>query len=523
MQLRKLVTATSAIVLIAFVVAILPFDMVHEFDPKRPRELMVPKIHLLQANANPIAVAGEFSATMAEYAGLSLGDFVATCAGIAVAGTGYNITKDFGVTMGATAAQNLNNLIDSADYPAWSTLGEDQQQLWGSQENYESAKFNSFMGAFGMAEDRDNFYSSGGGNFEFSDNVKDKLQQIGRIGNLWKNRASASISDLINVMESPEEVAIFAGCDQFEFDGSNVANWPTGFPRNIGVGYGTLFQFKDPAYQKYYNIRTSRPVYTLMFGDSRGGQFTIFDKFGFTAGYNNAVNPPSSVTGYTASECTRDGDTFYLAYWENWSGYNKPNWNVPYNQASASKHYTLSEREIIAHAYLYGKKTPVGLEKIADYPEEPEDNQEIYFPNDGITPTTNYINITVKPETPRQENQYNPGNQTGTDEWKDETEGNLLPLMGIQFDKLFPFCLLFDIQKLFDKVQGVSGSTGAQEGYLTVSIPLDVPGFEQGETLDLNLQWLHDLLITVRPFVQILLGAGLLFVTIRFWQGVLTG
>ena len=92
--------------------------------------------------------------------------------------------------------------------------------------------------------------------------------------------------------------------------------------------------------------------------------------------------------------------------------------------------------------------------------------------------------------------------------------------MGIQFDKLFPFCLLFDISTLFDKVE--ANFSGDGDAYNTIEVPFEWDD-NSDEELELDLTWLHDLALIIRPFFQILLAVSLLFVTIWFWQSILTG
>lgn len=526
MQLRKLIATTSAI-LIAFGVAIMPVYLHFDLDLKRPMGLLVPDVRANRAYANPVVVNGakNFIKVAAAEAGLTPAQFVATTVGMVTVGCGYDITKGVGVNMADTLDNSVGNLIDAADYPSYDSLSAEEQAQWGSKDNYDSAKYNSLLNAFGMGEAQSRFFGSGGGDIDeptsydgWTQVEKDRLQQIGRIGSNWLNGARAKFGDIIGCLTDPEDVTAWIGSDESYVSGEGVNGWPSYVPRNLPVSYGNAFQASKGT--SVSNICTSNnPVYYVPYTNTSSSyrnqiRAELFSKTAFIA-YNDG----NANEAFNASRITYNGETFYC--------YTRARYNLYasgyiFNMTVNSFGNILSSNDIkvIGYRILFGEILG-NVEKIENYPtDDIPDDENIYFPNSGITPNITY-NQFITPT--RQNNVYNPENQTGGEDWRDETEANVLPLMNIQFDKLFPFCMLFDIQKLFDKVTAVTGSSGTQETYMTVSIPLDVPGFSQGETLDLNLQWLHDLLVTVRPFVQILLAAGLLFVTIRFWQGVLTG
>lgn len=164
----------------------------------------------------------------------------------------------------------------------------------------------------------------------------------------------------------------------------------------------------------------------------------------------------------------------------------------------------------------------------------PDSTTPTYYPSDGVTPDTTWNEFTEEPSYvppgpgERPQNPYNPPSsdnpeyQSGTPEWKNETSENMLPLMNIRFDKLFPFSMLYDIPKVANKVRSVTGTQINNGVYNRVSIPIWNP-VNSSDMLNLELSDLYSLLVMVRPFMQILLAAFLLFTAIAFWRNILTG
>lgn len=487
------------------------------------------------AYANPIVTtsAESFLEAAAIEAGIPSADMVATVAGIFLTTKGMSIANEEGVRIGNSLDKNLENLLEAADYPDYETLSDEDRTAWGSKANYDAAKLNSLLDAFGLANDKDRYYSSQGNNFEFSNDVKDQLHRLGRIGNNWITGIGNKVSEIKGLI-TDETVFndYFPVQSGTEIDTSNDSNWPGSWPNINEISIGNKYWFK---YQDQNLIRiwvSSIDVQWLfVHKDGTSLQFLAFSKNNFQYGIN-VGNPNSSDTNVTSSnarKCTYNGEEFYIAY-SSQSVKDIVNSNIQYNiwssgQGTKFNSSYLTEMTKAAYVYLYGNVNNNNAGSVIDgFPGENEipDDERVYIPSDGVN-NSNTWNTYLTPTTiNRPTNNYNPGKETETPEWRDETTANVIPLFDVHFDKLFPFCLLFDIRDLFEKVKTVTDGESESGNYLQVSIPMKVGTFID-ESIDLDLAPVYNLLIMVRPFVQILLAAGLLFVTVRFWQGILTG
>lgn len=491
-----------------------------------------------RAFANPVITTSAygFLESAAAAAGLSTGDFVATVAGTVLTAKGMSIANDAGVKLGSSGVENLENLIEAADYPDYYDLSINDQQAWGTKQNYDAAKFNSLLSAFGMGDDVGRYYTSGGNNFEFSDDVLDTLQRFGRIGNNWITGIGNIVGDIVSLITNSESIDdYFIVSESDSYDAENISDWPSGVPRNgkyAITNFATInVTYKSSSRTPYRTNLASEPVYCIAYEtktSNSGNQWVSLDFFSkepfqyATSYFSNSLQTVNTNANYRMF----NGHDIYFVSNGNTTGTTSGSVissTVPVNYFDRGQ-LTGDMFLVIYDAILYGDILVAdSQEKIPEYPIEPVPSDErVYIPSDGVN-NTNTWNTYLTPSTiNRPTNNYNPGKETETPEWKDETTANVIPLFDVHFDKLFPFCLLFDIRDLFEKVKRVTDGESQSGNYQQVTIPLKAGSFID-ETIVLDLSPVYNLLVMVRPFVQILLAAGLLFVTVRFWQGILTG
>lgn len=367
------------------------------------------RLSVNEADANPVAVAGAlaFLESAASAAGLTSAQFVATCAGIATISTGMAWGRQEGIKMGDSLSDNLDNLIDAADYPAWESLTSEQQNSWGSQENYNAAKFNSLMGAFGLENERDEFYSSGGANFEWQDNAQDRLNQLGRIGSNWVNNASNTVQDLISTL-TPNSQSVFETyygvSDSRLINGSDYSNWPANAPNNIYVTNGNYFYYEVRvegygARTTYYQKATGSDVIWITIYSGTTMSVWCCSKQSFMFGQNSKTlydsNNPGQVVlvpvslNETSSEKTINGNTFYVigTSTSGISSYRNSNMNINVFSSviNANDMYKMMEQ------ILFGPDLNLGAlpVDVVGFPEdiEEEPDTDIYFPSLGISPS----------------------------------------------------------------------------------------------------------------------------------------
>lgn len=501
-----------------------------------------------KAIANP-GLALSFISECASAAGMTEGAFVASIVGSIGVATGLNIANDFGVSLGDSAADNLGHLLDSADYPEWDTLTPEKQALYGSKADYDASKFNSLMRAFGLEDDYtaySGWYGSGGsGDFEFSTQGQERLQQIGRIGNQWAKSIGTTVGEVKSLFENPAAVGDYfpsggiAGADM-----SGLSLWPFPDHTSVSLNYGSYFAFysnNDPS-KPYGSFawRTSREVYAWVTyyhpnGDD-GGYIAIFDSLPFEYSqltWNSSTNSYEWGALRSASRKTYNTYVAYIAVSAGMNIYSNTNpgmlvrdninlWGV--NDSTINQAITM----ILTRA-----QTSNPLESfIPEYPEGgPDDDEMVWFPEtqpgqdgeqgrNGLNADTEWPDFT-KPQRP--ENPFNPDDDTGKPEWKDETKSNLAGLSAINFDKLFPFSMMYNIPKLFEHAQQyVEMDSSSVQSYRVIRIPINYDG-ETDNDLVIDLDWLATLLITVRPVIQLLLIVAAVMSLILFWKGILTG
>lgn len=223
------------------------------------------------------------------------------------------------------------------------------------------------------------------------------------------------------------------------------------------------------------------------------------------------------VTGYSRGK-------FY--YWDYGAQSNqKPYTDLPIQTVDVS--FPSSEK--IAYVLAYGTDVYVKMNGTPDEILEgiPEEVNSFKYPDEGITPDVNYYDFASEeeptpdpePVIPRPENPYNPEDETGSPEWREETEQNIMPLTKIEYDKLFPFSMVASLPKLTSKMNVLQPDEGV---YSSIVLPVPDGNGESAE-LRLDMTPVHDLLLMVRPLLQVFLVFGLVFALVMFWKSILTG
>lgn len=492
-----------------------------------------------------------FISLMADEAGLSESDYVAASVGIIEAVTGVVMARNPGIRLAdATLGENLDYLIDAADYPAWEDLSASEQESYGNNQlNYNSSKYMSLMAAFGLDKEckrYKEFDSSGGGHFLLESESADRIRRIGKVGQLWTSKLGVAFGDLQSLITditainryfgtTPDSVGIY-------FDGSDIDGWPESISKQLQLNYGSSYNYyvarQNETGKKYGTIQTSRPVYMLLLMDPDGttngfwpGYMAFFDGENFTWGKATNTSQYPNVNMSTNPSLKTYNEKSYYASLSSGSVLSRYQGGVyessfVYNEISYSNGPSFQDFEkvvgiIATNSQDIEEGTGGELEPdVSGYPtEEIPSNTDVYFPEQGLNPSNTWNNFT---NVQRPVNNYNPGDETSTPEWKQETKQNVQGLSGIKFDELFPFSMLYDIPKLFEKVEGLTGTETEGGVYNRVSIPLHWS--QNGDAnLVVELDWLYTLLVMIRPFNQILLGAGLFAACLMFWRSILTG
>lgn len=526
----NLISKVALVLVTAFLCALVPLGLQNSGQVQRSQALAEAE--------EPYTGADTFLDLCSRFADIKASQLVSTVGEIVTITTGRPVSFDGGLSPRATLAGNLGSLLDAADYPAWDTLSEADKQAWGSQGNYESAKFNSLMRGFGLGDSLDDFKGTPGGSFTFGDEAKKRLKQIGRIGALWAGGASAKIGELQALIEDSTAIDGWfvpgESGSSISFDGNEIVGWPTSVPKNLDIGYGSeCWVYKsngavETDYAKYPSV-TSRDVFWLIFGNTSTSAITPCHMYRFDANAFQAKIATSSENTSMSDAQLTSVTGYEPYYYFRTSQFFNRGWNtsMPYNVVSSMP----SEGDVkkaLAIMIGEGLAPESSSALIPDYPTEPVDPDErVYMPNDGIGTEENSYNYYFEaPDVPRPDNPYNPDGQTGGNQWAEDTTANVIPLAQLPFDKLFPFCLLYDVPLLFEKLLGANSgglSAQARANYKQIPLPFDLPGDQDDVEFVFDLQPVEDLLLLVRPVVDVLLLAVLLASIIAFYKSIITG
>lgn len=536
---KNLISKIAAVLVVGFVMALVPLGLQNSGQVQRSQAWAE-----VEPQSNwGVALLNQY----AQVAGVEPSDFVVDVVMLETSATGVQLCKDVAATnqtlkYGNSLANNLSMIIDTVDYPVWSSLTAEQRARWDDDEtNYNAAKFNELMLGFGMGDVNTAFYEGFNGDtghkIDLTDELRRKVEQIGRIGSLWANGVGSqisSIASLITDREAIESFPVVAGSsDSIRFDGSEASGWPSSLPNVLDVGYGSQNLVYNANGNLYtFRWETSRSVFWLVMRYTNGAmkQF-CFDTEPFSQYMINNSTGLAVGSGTNSGQVVLSGYDMYYQV----TGLTSPGqgWNSSMPRNILSVNPSDNDLKLAGAIMLSLGLAPASGEpdKMTDYPEDgPSGNVYVYVPVDGISGDTTYGNITQQPTYPRPDNPYNPDNQTGGNQWAGETAANVLPLAQLPFDKLFPFCLLYDLPLLLHKIMDVS-YTDSGGGLRAQSVPdyekivLDIPQPGGLETwhLEIDLTWLKDLLTLVRPALQVLLLVGFLWGSISFWKAVITG
>lgn len=470
----------------------------------------------------------EFIESLAVKSGLDPGSFVVTAVTTASYSTGIPLFKTT-AKLDDDLATALGHLVDAADYPDWDTLDQGQQSIYGNKKNYDASKFNHLMAAFGYESAYEEFKGSGGGNLDLSKDLESKLGVFGRIASTWMAGGANSVRALVDTVSDIAKIKTFpvssSSVLSFEPQGSY---YPSSYPDSIGVNQGYGFFYSNT---RVWVVSASSEVFYLVYWNTsnRSFEWLMFSLGNFTVSYG-FEDDPQIVRN--ANQKTKGNDVFYT--YGLVSAYSAGSTLDPSVVTVPFRLNTGSFNDNLVHEFLFEADVVAGDsdERIPGYPEDGVVNpeQETYFPEQGLDKDTTWPIITTspgEPVAPRPENPFNPGNQTQDPKWKNETTQNVIELGNLPFDKLFPFCLLYDVPLLLDKIMGSTSGMRAQGRIDYTVIQMRFPDFDgiglQGFEITLDLDPLQEVLNMVRPVFQIMIIALLLFTAIEFWKSIITG
>lgn len=513
-------------------------------------------VHVVKSEADALtgARALEYLTKVSNAADLTVSEYVIT-SGICIGAlTGYCIF-DSEVSYSADQTTSvLNKLATTAEWPAWSNASEDAKTYYGTEENYKAAQFNSLLGCVGLAESRDTFYASGGDLDEGADSIAGR---VGEIGKEFLGGGAVKLADLYLTFNQPKMIfgqygnqspgfGIVIQPGYIEHDGCIVNYRQSWFSYVASDGYANnvmnscvnqvlsnvLIQYAHPTDQGTRTLSKSSVIVEVDGVQYYEGQIGLPSRIQ-SVQYNTEQSTFRWAGYYTGSSfyvCngTHAINTLYSAGYQWWDGTPVEFNDLQYGQAEDTPENLINDPGEVPDQNLPNSGN-VGTDKV-----NPSSGYNQYFINQpggddpgGDTPTT-----------PRPENPYNPSDpdnpayQSGTPEWKQETTENLMPLLNVHLDRLFPFCLLYDLNSLWGKVQGLMQQTGGLSGqdyedYLHISFPIEMVSPDLGiyidEQIEFDLTPLHDLLLMTKTAVFVLLIFMTLLSLIRFWQRILTG
>lgn len=524
-------------------------------------------VHRSEANAaTPVSGAAGYLEALAGAAGVTPSQLVAGTVGIVASATGMNIATESGVSFGNDLSTNLSALVYAADYPDYDLLSADEQTAWGSKQNYDAAKYNALMYAFGLGDSVGRYYASSGGDFDFNENELNIISHLGEITQTWMRRGSNLASDLAGLVDKEKVIASYGPIVNHYTIPDNETEWPSGWPRDISV-YDTDVVYVWNGGSTYFT-HTDRVVKVFVVSTGSGA-FRCFyygeDFYRNGGNYTGYVVPewearPSSGNYGTATPYIKDESTEFYYYIFKTSIYGGTYQSPPPILLPSGAEYT-ADACLKAIAIMNGLRSEQNYVTVINYPSSPvADETPVYYPgqNDSQpgtiereTPWQQFIEnpdddsgtgggddyIPPGPDE-RPENPYNPPDednpqyQSGTPEWKETTTENMTPLLNVRLDRLFPFCLVFDLQRLWDRFNNLvygSGGLGGQavvnynEFHFPIDITVESMGIDYHTAIDLDLEPLHDLLLITKPFVFWLLVIMLLTSIIQFWKRILTG
>lgn len=556
---RALVRRFFVAVLLGILVALSPYGVHHE-NPDNP---VVVNIVKSEAHADMYTQALPYLQALADAAGMSVNDFMLTV-GIGVGATsGINIFKESASYGADETVTGLHKLTSTLSWPDWDSLSDSKKAKYGNNEDiYTAAQFNSLLGCVGLGDGRDTYYTSGGGNLDTGDSSI--AENLGDIGREW---AEGAVLDASRVYQS------FSSDGLLYNGGAQGTNYGMSYSYNYEVeGLRLVFRTVSANWSLTQNGVTYAITPTNWWLGARNFKYNSSTIGDIALRYGG----PDTPNGVVEINSYRESQTEFLIDKVGEKSGGATAWLFPYNNTmylnstgggfgkfntddtTASKGaYPFLNRNyefgyIINGVEISDEDMPsTPNNTMPGTPDEVSEPGTDYQP-DGVgaiemNPDTTYQDITGTPTTPpyeppspedRPQNPYNPSDpenpsyQSGTPEWKQETSENMMPLLNVRLDRLFPFCLVYDLQLLWGRFNGIvlrDGSLAGQtmESFTQLVIPIDIVapvlGIDIHTTFELDLTPLHDLLLITKPFVFILLVVMLLTSIIAFWKRILTG
>lgn len=515
-----------------------------------------------QAVPAAVPVALEFLEALAAAAGMSVSDFVVTY-GIAIAGlTGYNLytgSSLYGsVVLGANdTVKALNSITATAEYPDYASLSQADQEAWVNETNYKAAQFNQLLQGK-LAEDRDSYYGTGGGTFDGES--QSLLDRWSDIYSTWADGGKVAIPDvktLIPDISTTDYQKQLMNVKLATKDENTDVEWPASIPSTLPINTGFVFSVN----QGNDVFVSSGCIHTIWFANTSSYlKSAMFSKNDFTVSRNGGTWPGQ------AKRKEINGKVFYAEYP---SRSNRYNW---INGANVSfldyLNFDTTAMDNVVYNLLYVNDID-GM--MIDYPGDLPQNLD--FPSTGIGstglgPNTTWPSLFGEPGSGGNtaaypESDFNPNAdgdggyipETATPEWQQQTQDQIFtPALNLPFDEMFPFCVIWDISKLMNKLYELGGyqavsadqSTslrglydkreglqvqadeasrgGAQlnawskpgwtAGHTEFMLPLADFGIYGMYDLELDVWPLAVLLAWLKPFFQLAFIAGLLYVTI---------
>lgn len=507
--------------------------------------------------ADEAAKSQSLMQALAEAGGVSVHDFTLAMAKAVAVVTAYSpLSQDaeFG-------GDGRIEFRPTSKWRGWTQLTDDERSAWGSEDAYTSAQAVSLMYAYGVGHSVEEYYGTDGGTLD--DLLTSKAESIGAWSRAWASGATVAVADIVDAVT--DRLSLFNyqvyGASQatvYEFtNGAKAAFWAGGTIYKDGdvtsstrCDYGSWL-YGNFNYNKYDSLPVygSSPAYYYCPRDNSFGDVTL--RLGTNTnlvqiGASNWNGNLSYYNFWADNSVTRPGGNISVAMvtWKvsavidaNYNGYYLLNalYNGSYKFVDgegneigvwANDKWTSSGEgaEMVGSDGLM----PDGVVAPDEYPAEnvkggglaPDGSWRDLFRDGSVQPP-------VVPPEPKP-NQYNPATnpeqpnvpQTRTVEWREETTGNILQLPSLDLSGLFPFSLVYDVQRLYERVQ--TEVVVPDGDYSEIVLPVNW-AVGHSDELVLKLDDVETLGGMVRPVLQLLLAVMLVMSLVLFWRAILTG
>ena len=379
-------------VMLALCISILPFNV------KLSSGFHIEK---QEANASVITDAASFLEEVATATTLTTAELVATIVGVTTVKTGIIITNENGVSYSNTLTQNLSGLIDTDEYPDWNTLSSSEQQDWGSEDAYSSAKFTELLRPYGLGDAYDRYHSGGGSHgFGFTSSELDILDTISSLGEDWKTGSGILLDDVINGLNlNRQSLNTWLPLEQYTYtNDANDPNWPSGFSNTVTYSEVSQAQYsiRVSGQERFRSLTFSTPIYAFSgtYNNGNSSWNMYFNKVTFKYSKNNDATFPSSSSN-NATSASSNGRAVY--YHSEEDGYPLVSSTVSYNGDLSALQNSNKIVYVLAQI-LYGESSS-SYQEMSGYPSSEIENDNydpsivIYFPSSGIDDQTQWDDL----------------------------------------------------------------------------------------------------------------------------------